>query len=71
MKHPARDDDHLLTRDQVEDMFGISRRYLEAAAHRGEGPAIVRIGRSVRYRIRDVRAWIEACAGPARSGGRA
>ncbi|RJE85456.1 helix-turn-helix transcriptional regulator [Paracoccus onubensis] len=53
------DDDKLLKRQEVEDRFGISRRFLEIAAVKGGGPAMVKFGRSVRYRCGDVRAWIE------------
>ena len=51
-------DERLLTRDQVEDRFGIHKRFLEVSVMKGEGPPIVRIGRSVRYRPVDVITWI-------------
>jgi predicted DNA-binding transcriptional regulator AlpA len=51
-------DERLLTRDQVEDRFGIPKRFLEVSVMKGEGPPIVRIGRSVRYRSVDLIAWI-------------
>jgi len=54
--------DRLLTRSEVEERFGISKRYLELAIGRGEGPRLVRVGRSVRYRVVDIEAWIELCA---------
>ena len=52
--------DRLLTRAEVEVNFGLSRRYLEIAAVRGDGPPMVKIGRSVRYLVADLRQWIEA-----------
>ena len=53
--------ERLLTRDEVEALFGISRRYLEASAVRGDGPSMIRVGaRMVRYRVRDLRDWIDA-----------
>ena len=52
----------LLNREEVQERFGISKRYLEVAAMKQEGPRIVRIGRSVRYRMVDIHRWIEACA---------
>lgn len=52
--------DRLLSRAEVEVNFGLSRRFLEVSAVRGDGPPMVKIGRSVRYRVGDVRAWIEA-----------
>ncbi|MGC3940080.1 helix-turn-helix transcriptional regulator [Roseobacter sp. EG26] len=51
--------DCLLDRSEVEQRFGIPKRFLELAATRGEGPKLVRIGRLVRYRVTDIRAWIE------------
>lgn len=51
----------LLSRDEVEEQYGIPKRYLEVAVMRGEGPAIVRIGRLVRYRVCDIHKWLEEC----------
>ncbi len=52
--------ERLLTRDEVEALFGISRRYLEVSAVRGDGPPMIRVGsRMVRYRVRDFREWID------------
>ncbi|MDU8913608.1 helix-turn-helix domain-containing protein [Aestuariicoccus sp. MJ-SS9] len=49
----------LMTRGDVARVFGLSKRWLEVAACRGEGPPIVRISsRMVRYRFRDVEEWI-------------
>ena len=53
--------ERLLTRAQVEELFGYpSKRFLEVAAIRGDGPPMVKIGRAVRYRVGDLRGWIEA-----------
>lgn len=49
----------LLRRAEVEKQFGIPVRFLELAVTRGEGPPIVRLGRSVRYRVCDIHRWIE------------
>ena len=51
-------DERLLSRSEVEAKFGVSKRFLETAVYRGDGPRLVRIGRSVRYRPSDVRDWI-------------
>lgn len=48
----------LLTRTEVEERFGVSKRFLELAITRGEGPAYIRIGRSVRYDVEDIRTWL-------------
>ena len=50
----------LLDRIEVEETFGIPKRYLETAAARGKGPPFVRIGRLVRYRSVDVQDWISS-----------
>ena len=49
------------TRQEVEDRFGISKRYLEIAVARNVGPKRIHIGRLVRYRVRDIRDWIDNC----------
>lgn len=54
-------EDRLLTRQEVADRFGISKRFLEIAAVRNEGPCRIYIGRSVRYRVSDILQWIETC----------
>lgn len=51
--------DRLMTREEVEERFGISKRFLEVSAGRRVGPAVVRIGRSVRYSAVDIRNWID------------
>lgn len=51
-------DDRLLSRTEVQESFGIPKRFLELAAMRGEGPRIVRVGRLVRYRVADLKSWI-------------
>ncbi|MEM7422185.1 MAG: AlpA family transcriptional regulator [Pseudomonadota bacterium] len=48
----------LLDRRAVEAEYGISKRYLEIAAFRGDGPPYIKIGRSVRYSAADLDAWI-------------
>ncbi|MEO1140489.1 MAG: helix-turn-helix domain-containing protein [Pseudomonadota bacterium] len=52
--------DRLLTRAEVEEKFGITKRYLELAALNGGGPTMIKIGRRVRYRTSDIVAWIAA-----------
>lgn len=55
----------LLSRQEVEDLYGISKRFLETAKTSGIGPAHVQVGRLVRYRPADIEHWIEknTCAG--------
>lgn len=60
MTQELKRDDHILTRQEVENDFLFpTRRYLELAAVRGGGPPFLKIGRSVRYRRGDVRKWLE------------
>jgi predicted DNA-binding transcriptional regulator AlpA len=48
----------LLSRDEVEALFGISKRFLELAVRKNNGPVYVKVGRLTRYRVRDVETWI-------------
>lgn len=51
--------ERLLSRQEVEEIFGFpSKRFLELAVIKGNGPPIVRFGRTVRYRLTDLRNWI-------------
>ena len=52
----------LLSRDEIQAEYrGVTRRWLELAAHRGDGPPMVRISsRCVRYRRDEFEAWLEA-----------
>ncbi|MCR9089552.1 MAG: helix-turn-helix domain-containing protein [Rhodobacteraceae bacterium] len=52
--------DRLLNRAEVEERFGIPKRFLEMAVMRGDGPPFIKIGRLVRYRINDIETWITA-----------
>ena len=51
--------DVLLTRPEVAVYLKTSIPTLELWAQRGEGPAITRVGRGVRYRLSDVRSFVE------------
>ncbi len=50
----------LRSRTEVQRRYNISKRFLELAVARGDGPRFVRIGRLVRYRDKDILDWIEA-----------
>ena len=60
MVQVKQDNDRLLSRIEVENIFGISKRFLEQNANNGKGPKLIKIGRSARHRPSDVRAWIAA-----------
>lgn len=48
----------LLSRDEVEAIYGIAKRFLEIAACKGGGPIFVKVGRLTRYRVQDIEDWI-------------
>lgn len=50
----------LLTTEQAANYLGLTRRALEAMRWRKIGPAFVKLGRLVRYRIADLDNYIEA-----------
>lgn len=52
--------DRLIGRDEVDEIFGIPKRFLEIVACKGGGPPFVKIGRLTKYRVRDVLSWIES-----------
>lgn len=55
----GREQNALLSRDQVAVRYGISRRWLELAAYKGEGPPMVKLSRRmVRYRPQDIEDWL-------------
>jgi predicted DNA-binding transcriptional regulator AlpA len=61
-----RDDIHVapeyLNPAQVARLTGYSQKALESLRSRRTGPRFFRVGRSIRYRADDVRAWVEAGA---------
>jgi hypothetical protein len=59
------DPDALLTETQVSDILNLSIRTLQTWRLRRAGPPFVQVGRAVRYRRRDLIAWIDAntCGG--------
>ncbi len=59
LKKPV-DSDALLTEVYAADLLGLSSRTLQAWRTKGFGPAFVRAGRAIRYRRRDLIAWMDA-----------
>ena len=51
----------LLTTTQAAKLLGISTQGLHFKRFVNRGPAFIRMGRTVRYRRRDVLAYIERC----------
>ena len=49
----------LLTTRQTAEWLDVSHRTLESFRITGRGPKYLKIGRCVRYRARDLKAWLE------------
>ncbi len=54
------DHDVLLTEVQAADVLNLSIRTLQAWRTKRSGPSFVRAGRAIRYRKRDLYAWMDA-----------
>ncbi len=53
--------DCLLSREQAAEYLGLKPQTLAVWVSRQEnGPPFIKIGRSVRYRMRDLEEWIES-----------
>lgn len=52
--------DRLLTQQQVVDWIGMSPAWFEMARFKGTGIPYIKIGRSVRYRTKDVQQYLDA-----------
>ena len=55
--------DVLLSREEVAAYLRCSLPTLELWARNGEGPKVVRVGRGIRYRLSDLRAFVSGAAG--------
>ncbi len=58
--HQANDPDALICEVRAADFLAVSPRTLQAWRSRKVGPAFCAAGRAIRYRRRDLLAWIEA-----------
>jgi hypothetical protein len=66
--HFQTDPDTLLTETQVSEILNLSIRTLQMWRLRRAGPKYVQAGRAIRYRRRDLIAWIDANTIPAPMG---
>lgn len=58
---PIRPDDlTLLDNNQAAEMMHINSRTLQNWRSTGKSPRYVKVGRHVRYRVSDLRAWLDA-----------
>lgn len=56
----SQDAERLLSRREVQQRFGLTVRFLEVAAVRGDGPPMIKISkRMVRYRATDIDEWLD------------
>lgn len=55
---PAEPADRLLRQAEVQAMLGAAKSTVEQWRLKGQGPRFVKLGRSVRYRLSDVNAYI-------------
>ena len=62
------DPDYLMTEEQAATFLTLSPRTLQAWRITDAGPPFVRAGRAIRYRRRDVVAWVEAHTVISRAG---
>lgn len=54
--------ERLLSPEEVAEVLGRPVRTVREWRYRGEGPRYLKVGGTVRYRPRDVEAWLEAHA---------
>jgi len=50
----------MVTRREAAELLGVEPQTLAVWAHYRRGPAFVKVGRSVRYRVADLEAFIDA-----------
>lgn len=62
------DDLELVDTGQAAKILGVSRPTLERWRALGIGPRYLRYGRWVRYRICDLRTFVESCLNPDTAG---
>jgi len=51
--------DQLITAKKAEQLTGISSKTLANLRWKGQGPKFFKFGRSCRYRLSDLQAWVE------------
>jgi excisionase family DNA binding protein len=62
--HTAVNDDQLITITEAAELLRTPVATLRWWRHNGIGPHSFKIGRGVRYRLSDLRAWIDQQHGP-------
>jgi predicted DNA-binding transcriptional regulator AlpA/predicted GIY-YIG superfamily endonuclease len=54
-------DDDLLTVPQLEQWLNVSQRWIDRVRGTNEGPPHIQVGTFVKYRVGDVRKWLDSC----------
>ena len=54
-------DRRLLCEQEISELYGIPRATLQQMRFHGRGPLFLKLGRSVRYRVADIDAWLSCC----------
>ena len=56
----SRDDESLLNEAEAAKFLAVSVRTLQAWRTRESGPPFVRLGRAIRYRLKDLIEWVRS-----------
>jgi predicted DNA-binding transcriptional regulator AlpA len=56
----VRDDESLLNESEAAEFLAVSVRTLQAWRTRDAGPPFVRLGRAIRYRLKDLIDWVRS-----------
>jgi predicted DNA-binding transcriptional regulator AlpA len=56
----SRDDESLLNEAEAAKFLAVSVRTLQAWRTRDSGPPFVRLGRAIRYRLKDLIEWVRS-----------
>jgi excisionase family DNA binding protein len=54
----ATQSDRLLTADEAADYLGLAKQTLAAWRMTGKGPSAIKLGRSIRYKLSTINAWL-------------
>ena len=60
--------ERMLTTSELAAYLKVSRQVIYDLRHAGRGPRGVHVGKELRYRISDVRAWLELRSDPVPMG---
>lgn len=58
--------DEVLTTSELAEYLGVKTQVIYDLRRTGEGPRGFRIGKELRYRVPEIRAWLESRSDPVR-----